>query len=89
MSSEFTHVTSQNIFVSWHIFVQFARRPYANVIEAASAGATQAVPVVAAICANLIAFIAAIEFFNTTLTWMGHRIGLWPPEYPELTFWVG
>ena len=72
-----------------YLSVHFARRPYANVIEAASAGATQAVPVVAAICANLIAFIAAIEFFNTTLTWMGHRIGLWPPEYPELTFWVG
>ena len=63
-------------------------RPYANVIEAASAGASAAIPLVANIVVNIIAFIAIIEFFNTTLTWMGHRIGLWPPEYPELTFEV-
>ena len=62
--------------------------PYANVIEAASAGASAAIPLVANIVVNIIAFMALVEFINTTLTWMGHRVGLWPPEYPELSFWV-
>jgi pyrimidine nucleoside transport protein len=62
--------------------------PYRNVIEAAAAGASASIPLVANIVVNIIAFIAIIAFFNTTLTWMGHRVGLWAPEYPELTFQV-
>ncbi|ELU00517.1 hypothetical protein CAPTEDRAFT_181428 [Capitella teleta] len=60
--------------------------PQQNVIEAASAGASDAIPLVANICANIIAFLSLLAFVNTTLTWMGHRVGLRGPDYPELTF---
>lgn len=58
-------------------------------MEAAASGASDAIPLVANILANLIAFLALLEFINTVLTWMGHRVGLYPPEHEELTFQVG
>ena len=57
-------------------------------IEAASAGASQSVKLVANIAANLIAFISLLAFINATLRWFGARVGLEPPNYPELTFEV-
>lgn len=39
-------------------------------------GATSAVPIVAVVLAMLIATLSLLEFVNTTLTWMGHRIGV-------------
>ena len=56
-----------------------------NFIEAASNGASLAISLVANIAANLIAFIALLHFVDSTLTWMGHRAGLYEPE---LTFRV-
>nr|XP_053631826.1 solute carrier family 28 member 3-like [Cherax quadricarinatus] len=41
----------------------------ANVLHAAMVGVTNAIPIVANIAANLIAFIAAIELFNEVLNW--------------------
>jgi pyrimidine nucleoside transport protein len=55
-----------------------------NIIEAASAGAGASVKLVANIAANLIAFIALLEFLNTFLSWMGDRVGV-----EDLTFQVG
>ena len=52
-------------------------------IEAAAAGACNAVSLVANIAANLIAFIAILEFINATLTWFGQRVGV-----EQLTFQV-
>jgi uncharacterized membrane protein len=56
-----------------------------NIMEAAASGAVNAIPACANIAANLIAFIAILEFVNATLTWFGHRAGL---VEPELTFEV-
>ena len=58
-------------------------RSHENVIDAAAAGATSAIPVVASITANLIAFISILQFVNVTLTWFGQRVGI-----EELTFEV-
>lgn len=60
--------------------------PHNSIIEAASAGASASIKIVANIAVNLIAFIAMLRFVNATLTWFGHRVGL---VAPELTFQVG
>lgn len=54
-----------------------------NVVDAAAAGASNAVSLAANIAANLIAFIALLTFINATLTWFGQRVGI-----EELTFQV-
>ncbi len=59
-----------------------------NVIEAASAGASASIVLVANIAANLLAFIALLAFINATLEWLGARAGLIPPDYPPLSFQV-
>ena len=59
-----------------------------NVIEAASAGASASIVLIANIAANLIAFIALLEFINATLEWFGTRAGLVPPQYQPLSFQV-
>jgi len=51
-------------------------RTEVNVIEAAAAGASSAVSLVANIAANLIAFWALLQFINTALTWFGQRVGI-------------
>ena len=58
-------------------------RTETNAIEAASNGASNAISLVANIAANLIAFLALLEFINTTLTWFGQRVGV-----QQLTFQV-
>ncbi|XP_070543620.1 solute carrier family 28 member 3-like [Ptychodera flava] len=52
-----------------------------NFLEAAANGACQAVPLVANIAANLIAFIALLELFNAFLGWAGGMVGV-----PQLSF---
>jgi len=47
-----------------------------NVIDAAAAGASNAISLVANIAANLIAFWALLQFINSTLTWFGQRVGI-------------
>src|SRR5262249_9833662 len=49
-------------------------RAYANVIEAAAAGASQGMTLVINIVAMLIAFIALISMFNGLLGWIGPRL---------------
>jgi len=51
-------------------------RAYVNFIDAAAAGAANAIPLVANIAANLIAFVAILTFINATLTWLGERVGV-------------
>jgi pyrimidine nucleoside transport protein len=58
-------------------------REEANLVDAAASGASNAVMLVSNIAANLIAFIAILEFINVTLTWFGQRVGI-----EELTFQV-
>lgn len=54
-------------------------------IDAAAGGASRGVKLVANIAANLIAFIALLQFINNMLTWFGHRVGWYDPP---LTFEV-
>ncbi|XP_069110966.1 uncharacterized transporter HI_0519-like [Argopecten irradians] len=60
--------------------------PERNVIEAASNGASQSVKLIGNIAANLIAFIAVLEFINATLDWFGSRVGLEEPDFEKLSF---
>ncbi|XP_072291870.1 sodium/nucleoside cotransporter 1 isoform X2 [Eucyclogobius newberryi] len=52
-----------------------------NVLEAASSGASASIGLCANIAANLIAFLAILDFINKGLQWLGGMVG-----YPELTF---
>ncbi|TDH09731.1 hypothetical protein EPR50_G00089010 [Perca flavescens] len=52
-----------------------------NILEAASSGASASIGLVANIAANLIAFLAILEFINKALIWLGSMVG-----YPEITF---
>jgi len=54
-----------------------------NFIDAAAAGAGNAIKLVVNIAANLIAFLAILYFINGTLTWFGQRVGV-----EKLTFQV-
>ncbi|XP_076349352.1 solute carrier family 28 member 3-like isoform X3 [Tachypleus tridentatus] len=46
-----------------------------NVLEAATKGVSSAIPLVANIAANLVAFIAVLRFLDSSLTWFGSLIG--------------
>ncbi|GFS23922.1 sodium/nucleoside cotransporter [Elysia marginata] len=57
------------------------RRPYNNVIEAAAAGASSGISLVANVAANLISFVALLYFLNSIVAWFGAFVCL-----PELSF---
>nr|XP_022310304.1 sodium/nucleoside cotransporter 1-like [Crassostrea virginica] len=50
-------------------------------LEAAAAGASSSIKLVANIAANLIAFLAMLEFVNAVLSWFGSFVG-----FPEFSF---
>ncbi|XP_065139182.1 sodium/nucleoside cotransporter 1 [Paramisgurnus dabryanus] len=52
-----------------------------NVLEAVSGGASASIGLVANIAANLIAFLAILDFINAALSWLGGMVG-----YPDVTF---
>lgn len=54
-----------------------------NILEAASAGASASIGLVANIAANLIGFLAILDFINAALRWLGGMVG-----HPEITFEV-
>ena len=66
-----------------NVFSLVHSRPYNNVIEAAAAGASSAISLVANVAANLIAFVALLYFFNSILAWFGAFVCL-----PDLSFEV-
>ncbi|KYO21461.1 sodium/nucleoside cotransporter 1 [Alligator mississippiensis] len=47
-----------------------------NILEAASNGASASVGLVANIAANLIAFLAVLEFVNAALSWLGEMVDI-------------
>ncbi len=51
-----------------------------NVIEAATVGASQAIPAVLSIIANIIAFVALLAFTNGVLGYAGGLVG-----FPQLS----
>ncbi|XP_037624633.1 sodium/nucleoside cotransporter 1 [Sebastes umbrosus] len=54
-----------------------------NILEAASSGASASIGLVANIAANLIAFLAILDFINKALSWLGGMVG-----YPLITFQI-
>uniref|UniRef100_A0A673CJM3 Solute carrier family 28 member 1 n=1 Tax=Sphaeramia orbicularis TaxID=375764 RepID=A0A673CJM3_9TELE len=52
-----------------------------NILEAASSGASASIGLVANIAANLIAFLAILDFINSALSWLGGMVG-----YPGIKF---
>ncbi|XP_074863286.1 sodium/nucleoside cotransporter 1 [Carettochelys insculpta] len=56
--------------------VKLSRGTEQNILEAASNGATTAVGLVANIAANLIAFLAVLEFINAALAWGGQLVNI-------------
>lgn len=71
------------------VFINHLTSPYynfrreRNILEAAAAGASASIKLVANIAANLIAFIAMLEFVNAVLSWFGSFVGI-----PALSFQV-
>ena len=63
--------------------IGFIFRKERNFLEAAAAGASSSIKLVANIAANLIAFLAMLEFVNAVLSWFGSFIG-----FPEFSFQV-
>uniref|UniRef100_A0A8C2SNI2 Sodium/nucleoside cotransporter n=1 Tax=Coturnix japonica TaxID=93934 RepID=A0A8C2SNI2_COTJA len=59
----------------------FPPREERNILEAASNGAAASVGLVANIAANLIAFLAVLEFINAALRWFGEMV-----EIKDLSF---
>ncbi|KAL4221927.1 hypothetical protein ACF0H5_017979 [Mactra antiquata] len=57
-----------------------------NIIEAASNGAAVSIGLIANIAVNLIAFLAFLHFFDSTLIWFGHRVGLHGNDEVSFTF---
>ncbi|XP_068026376.1 sodium/nucleoside cotransporter 2-like [Melanerpes formicivorus] len=56
--------------------VQLSKGEEQNVLEAASNGAAASVGLVANIAANLIAFLAVLEFINAALRWLGEMVDI-------------
>ena len=52
----------------------YVYRQYRNLLEAAAAGASQSIALVANIAANLIAFLALLAFVNATIAWIGEFV---------------
>ncbi|XP_052810188.1 solute carrier family 28 member 3-like isoform X2 [Mya arenaria] len=61
--------------------VDFGERNERNILEAAAAGASASIKLVANIAANLIAFLAMLAFVNAVLSWLGGYLC-----QPELSF---
>uniref|UniRef100_A0A8D2NB51 Sodium/nucleoside cotransporter n=1 Tax=Zonotrichia albicollis TaxID=44394 RepID=A0A8D2NB51_ZONAL len=56
--------------------VRISRGEEQNILEAASNGAANSVGLVANIAANLIAFLAVLEFINAALRWFGEMVDI-------------
>ena len=75
--------TYDNLILFIFLFLFFFRKER-NILEAAAAGASASIILVANIAANLIAFLAMLAFVNAIISWFGSFVC-----HPELTFQVG
>ena len=65
------------------MIVFFSHRRYGNVVNAVASGAIDGVKIIVGVVANIIVWLAALEFFNATIAWFGARVLL-----PDLSFEV-
>ena len=56
-----------------------------NFIAAASNGASMSIALVANVAVNVLAFVSLLSFIDSTLSWLGHRVG---QDDPPVTFRV-
>ncbi|XP_055387518.1 sodium/nucleoside cotransporter 1 [Condylostylus longicornis] len=56
--------------------IQMEKSGDSSILDAASNGASNAIPIVLGIAANIIAFIAFIAFLNGIINWLGYLVGL-------------
>ena len=78
----FIFIFDEEIYLS-SSFIPSYFRPEVNGIEAYANGAWEGAKIYIHVIANLIAFVAALNFINATLAWFGARIGV-----PDLSFEV-
>lgn len=57
-------------------FQNLRQAPERNIVEAASNGANASLKIIGAIVVNVIAFLSILALFNTTLTFLGNRVGV-------------
>ncbi|ALC40788.1 CG8083 [Drosophila busckii] len=65
--TEETQTSSDNI--------QLEKSEDSSVLDAASSGASNAVPIVLGIIANIVAFVAFVAFLNGIVSWLGFLVG--------------
>lgn len=51
-------------------------REDSSILDAASSGASNAVPIVLGIIANIVAFVAFVAFLNGLVSWLGYLVGV-------------
>ncbi|XP_023168346.1 solute carrier family 28 member 3 [Drosophila hydei] len=55
--------------------IQLEKSESASLLDAASSGASNAVPIILGIIANIVAFVAFIAFLNGLVSWLGFLVG--------------
>ncbi|XP_033153793.1 solute carrier family 28 member 3 isoform X1 [Drosophila mauritiana] len=56
--------------------IELEKSQDSSLLDAASSGASNAVPIVLGIIANIVAFVAFIAFLNGLVSWFGYLVGL-------------
>ncbi|KAH8258096.1 hypothetical protein KR038_005684 [Drosophila bunnanda] len=56
--------------------IELEKSEDSSLLDAASSGASNAVPIVLGIIANIVAFVAFIAFLNGVVSWFGYLVGL-------------
>ncbi|KAL8570397.1 hypothetical protein ACOMHN_035815 [Nucella lapillus] len=74
--SKLTYPETEVAVISSDDYSKMEKGAERNMIEAASAGASNAIMLVANVVVNVIAFLSILKFINATLTWFGDRAGV-------------
>lgn len=56
--------------------MQLQKSEDSSILDAASNGASQAIPIVMGIISNIVAFVAFVAFLNGVVNWLGYLVGL-------------
>ncbi|EDW79830.1 uncharacterized protein Dwil_GK17994 [Drosophila willistoni] len=56
--------------------IELEKTQDSSILDAASSGATNAIPIVLGIIANIVAFVAFVAFLNGIVNWLGFLVGL-------------
>ncbi|KAH8320415.1 hypothetical protein KR067_002810 [Drosophila pandora] len=56
--------------------IELEKSQDSSILDAASSGASNAVPIVLGIIANIVAFVAFVAFLNGLVSWLGYLVGV-------------